>query len=258
MSVITITSDFGISDPYLAVIKGQLLTQLELVNIIDISHEVEKFNIPQAAYIIKNSFENFPPNTVHLALVGVYSPDIDFVIVKFKDQYFLGQNNGLFSLVFENLPILAYQLTLSIAPEYVSFPEKSILVQAASHLIRGGVPEVIGEPMQGLAQMISYSPVIQEDIIRTAILYIDSYGNIITNLTKESFYKHRKDRRIDIRFRALRVNITQLSQKYSDVDPGSLVALFNTAGYLEIAFNSGNAARLLGLELTDTISINFV
>ena len=257
MSIITITSDFGTSDPYLAVIKGQLLSQLNTVQIIDISNNIDKFNIPQAAYIIKNSFTSFPSNTVHLALIGAYHPRVDFIIVKYENQYFLGQNNGLFSLVFENLPIIAYQITLSVPPENASFQEKSILVQAASHLIRGGVPEVIGEQIQGLAQMISYAPIIQEDAIRTSILYIDSYGNIITNLTKAVFVKNNRERNIEIKFRSSRVSIHKISSHYSNVDEGSLVALFNNSGYLEIAFNSGNAAQLLGLAITDTISIKF-
>ena len=135
MSTITITSDLGNSDHYLAVMKGQLLTQLDAVNIIDISNSIEKFNIPQAAFILKNSYSNFPPATVHMVMVGISSPDIDYIIIKHKDQYFIGQDNGLFSLVFENEPILAYQLNLSAPPELSSFPEKSILVQAASHSV---------------------------------------------------------------------------------------------------------------------------
>lgn len=258
MSIITITSDFGTSDPYLAVIKGQLLSQLETVQIVDISNNIDKFNIPQAAYILKNSFSNFPSNTVHLALIGAYHPSIDFVIVKYENQYFLGQDNGIFSLVFENLPIIAYHITLGVPPENASFQEKSILIQAASHLIRGGVPEVIGEQIQGLTQMISYVPIIQEDAIRTSILYIDSYGNVITNLTKAVFLKNRREREIEIKFRSMRVSINTIHTRYSDVDEGSLIALFNTSGYLEIAFNSGNAAQLLGLSITDTISIKFL
>jgi len=258
MSTITITSDLGSSDHYLAVMKGQLLSQLGDVNIIDISNNIEKFNIPQAAFILKNSYANFPPATVHIVLVGISSPDIDYIIIKHKDQYFVGQDNGLFSLVFENEPILAYQLNLSAPPELASFPEKSILIQAASHLSRGGVPEVIGEQIQSLASMISYAPVIQNDTIRASVQHIDGYGNVITNLSKDLFSKYARERNVDIRFRIPHARVTKISNKYSDVDGGDIVALFNSAGLLEIAINSGKAAGLLGIRINDTISINFI
>jgi S-adenosylmethionine hydrolase len=258
MSIITITSDYGNSDPYLAVMKGQLFSQLENVNIVDISNEIDKFNIAQAAFVVRNSFQNFPKNTVHLVMVGTFSPSIDFIIVKHAEQFFIGLDNGLFSLVFENLPILAYHLTLSAPPELASFPEKSILVQAASHLSRGGVPEVIGEPIQGLTQMISYAPVIQNDTIRFTVQYIDSYGNVITNLSKDLFLKHLEDRNIEIRFRIPHARVTKLSKRYSDVEPGEIVAFFNTSGYLEISINSGKASSLLGIRINETISLNFL
>jgi S-adenosylmethionine hydrolase len=258
MSIITITSDFGSSDPYLAAMKGELLSQLEMVNIIDISNDVEKFNIPQAAYILKNCYKSFPSNTVHLVMVGIHSPEIDYVIIKHQDQYLVGQDNGLFSLVFENEPILAYQLNLSAPPELASFPEKAVLIQAASHLSRGGVPEVIAEPIQGLASMISYAPVVQNETIRASVQYIDTYGNVITNLSKDLFNKHVMGRNVDIRFRIPHARVTRMSKKYSDVDGGDIVALFNSSGFLEIAINSGKAAGLLGIRINDTISINFV
>jgi S-adenosylmethionine hydrolase len=238
--------------------KGQLLTQLDTVNIIDISNNIEKFNIPQAAFILKNSYSNFPSSTVHIVMVGINSPDIDYIIIKHKDQFFIGQDNGLFSLVFENEAILAYQLNLSAPPELSSFPEKSILVQAASHLSRGGVPEVIGEQIQSLASMISYAPVIQNDTIRASVQHVDSYGNVITNLNKEVFNKYSRDRNVDIRFRIPHARVTKISTKYSDVDGGDIVALFNASGFLEIAINSGKAAGLLGIRINDTISINFI
>lgn len=258
MGLITITSDFGLKDPYLAVMKGQLFSQLPTVNVVDITHEVEKHNIPQAAYLLKNSFQNFPPNTVHLVAVGLRSLDMDFLIVKHGDQFFIGADNGLFSLVFENQPILAYRIKLSAPPELSSFPEKSVLIQAASHLSRGGVPEVISEPIQALRSMISYAPVIQENAIRASVVHIDSYGNVITNLTRDLFTKHAMGRGVEISFRQTREKVTSISRNYSDVDEGETVALFNSTGHLEIAFLLGKASGLLGIRINDTISIEFI
>ena len=258
MSIITITSDFGISDPYLAVLKGQILSQFPESQIIDITNSVEKFNLAQAAFILKNAYSNFPPNTVHLVSVGASNSEADFVIIKHKQHFFVGLDNGLFSLVFENEPILAYQLTISSPPELASFPEKSILIQAATHLSRGGVPEVISEPIQSLRPMMSYAPVFQQDTIRASVVHIDSYGNVITNLTKDMFQKHAMGRGVDIRFRIPHARVTKISRSYAEVDPGDIVAVFNSTGHLEIAFHTGNASGLLGIRINETISINFV
>lgn len=257
MGLITITSDFGLKDPYLAILKGQLFTQIPTVNLVDISHEIEKHSIPQAAYVLKNSYKNFPPNTVHLISVGLRSEEMDFLIVKAQDQYFIGLDSGLFSLVFENEPILAYRVKLSAPPEHSSFPEKSVLIQAASHLARGGVPEVIAEPIQSLRSMISYAPVIQPDAIRASVVYIDSYGNVVTNLTKEVFNKHRMGRDIEISFRN-REKVNTISRSYSENEGGETIALFNSNGHLEIAFLLGKASGLLGIQINDTISIDFL
>lgn len=258
MGLITITSDFGTKDPYLAVFKGQIFSQLPDVNIVDITNEIEKHNIPQAAYILKSCFQDFPPNTVHLISVGIKSLDMDYVIVKHLNQYFIGLDSGLFSLVFENQPILAYRVKLEAPPELFSFPEKSILVQAASHLSRGGVPEIIAEPIQALRSMISYAPVIHEDAIRASVVYIDSYGNVITNLTKDVFNKHARGRGVEISFRQTREKVTNISESYSDVEGGETLALFNSNNHLEIAFNLGKASGMLGIKYNDTISIDFI
>lgn len=258
MSLITITSDLGSTDHYLGVMKGSLYSQLESLIIVDISNDIEKFNIAQAAFTIKHSFKSFPKNTVHLIMVGVYSHDSDFLIIKHKDQFFIGLDNGMFSLVFENEPIFAYRLNISAPPELNSFPEKEVMTKAASHLIRGGVPEVIGEPIQQLKQSLGYAPVTQEGLIRASVLFIDSYGNAITNVSSTFFNKIKRDRNIEIRFRRSREKVSEIHRQYSDVMEGEVVALFNSSGLLEIAINQGKASGLLGIGINDTITIHFL
>lgn len=258
MPLITITSDLGNKDHYLAVMKGRLLSQLESIQIIDVTHDISNYNIPEAAFILKNTYANFPINTIHLVMVGISDTETDFVIIKHKEQFFIGLDNGVFTLAFENEPIIAYKLNISPPPELFSFPDLSVLVQAASHLSRGGVPEVISEPIQNLRPVMNYAPVIQQDTIRATIQYIDSYGNVITNVTKELFTKIQMGRNVEIRFRVPGAMVTEISTQYSDVDGGDIIALFNSSGLLEIAINAGPAASLLGMKINETISINFV
>lgn len=257
MSIITITSDLGTSDHYLASLKGALFSQIEDLNIIDISNDVEKYNLLQAAYILKHSCLNFPKGTIHIVMIGIHSAETDYLIVKFKDQFFIGLDNGLFSIAFENEPIFAYRIKISAPPEMFSFPELAIIPPSSSHLLRGGVPEVIAEPVSSLKQMLSYAPVIQGDQIRASVIYIDSYGNLITNLDKATFNRLRRDRNFEIRFRNPHVRITKISTQYGDVDTGNPLALFNSANNLEVAIHMGKASGLIGVSINDSISISF-
>lgn len=259
MAIITFTSDLGTRDFYVSVIKGQILALLPEAQIIDVSHHIEKYNISQAAYVLGNIKDAFPKGTVHIVNVGVNDMEIDYVVVVHKDQYYIGLNNGLLSLVFANEPIIAYRLTITAPPELFSFPEKTILVQAAAHLARGGVPEVIGEPIQSLTSALNYAPVIQPNLIRAMAIYIDEFGNVITNVTKEVFTKHQMGRKFQIRFRKLpNLVLTQISQQYADVDDVEPLALFNSNGHLEIAMRKGKASGLLGIKVTDLIPIEFL
>ena len=257
MSIITITSDFGNKDHYLAVMKGLLFSQIENVNIVDISNEIGKFNIPQAAFVLKHAYKSFPQNTVHLVMVGVYSTETDFLIVKSRDQYFIGLDNGLFSLVFENEPIFAYRLTINAPPELLAFPESEIMTKATAHLLRGGIPEVIAEPIQQLRPMLGYTPIVTQDLIRATAIHIDSYGNVITNVSLSLLSQNRRDRGIEISFRISRERIKVIHRQYSDVHEGEVVAVINSAGLLEIAINQGDASSLLGINLYENISIRF-
>lgn len=257
MSIITITSDFGNKDHYLAVMKGLLFSQIENVNIVDISNEIGKFNIPHAAFVLKHAYKNFPHNTVHLVIVGVYSSETDYLIVKSRDQYFIGLDNGVFSLVFENEPIFAYRLTINSPPELLAFPESEIMTKATAHLLRGGIPEVIAEPIQKLQPMLGYTPIVTQDFIRATAIYIDSYGNVITNVSLSLLNQNRRERGVKISFRISREQINVIHRQYSDVSEGDVVAIINSAGLLEIAINQGNASSLLGINLYENISINF-
>ena len=257
MGLITITSDFGTTDHYLGILKGRIYSQLESAKIVDISNNIEKFNIAQPAFILKNSYNFFPNNSIHIVLVGTMHPNMDYVIVKKDSHYFIGLDNGLFSLVFDNQPIFAYRIKLSPPPELFSFPESEIATQAASHLLRGGIPEVIADPIQNLTQALGFAPVIQENLIRASVVHIDSYGNAITNLSKTVFDRIARGREFEIGFRVPKTKADRISQRYSDVEPGEIVILFNSSGFLEIAFNGGRASGLLGIELHDMLTIQF-
>lgn len=258
MSIITLTTDLGLKDYYVASIKGSIFSELSDATIIDISHEIPAFNISVAAFCIRNCYQDFPPGTIHL--IGV-SPEANehtrHVVVKHNDHYFIGADNGIFSLLFDTKPTVVFEITINGSEEKRTFPTKDVFVKVACHIGRGGTLELIGSPIDDLREKTNFAPVIEDDIIRGMAIYSDSYGNITTNITKHLFQLIGKNRPFSIVFRRSDYNISKIDLNYSDVPEGEKLALFSSNDHLEIGINKGNAAKLFGIKLSDTIRIEF-
>ncbi len=258
MSIITLTTDLGLKDYYVAGIKGHILSQLPNATIVDVSHEIPPFNISVAAFCLKNCYQHFPEGSIHI--LGV-SPEADeytrHLIIKHKGHYFIGADNGMFSLLFDDKPSEIFNLNIIPEEDRRTFPTKDVFVQAACHIGRGGTMELIGTRVEEIAERTNFQPVIEEDVIRGMAMYIDSYGNVTTNITKSLFQLVGKNRDFSIVFRRADYNIDELKFNYSEVPEGEKLALFSTNNHLEIAINKGNASKLFGIKLSDTIRIEF-
>jgi S-adenosylmethionine hydrolase len=256
MAIITLTTDLGLKDYYVSTIKGAILSQLPGVTIVDISHDIQPFDISQASFIIKNSYSSFPEGTIHI--IGVNTqPDNDtpYIGVYAHGHYFIGADNGIFSLLFDIHPEKIVQLTLKPEKNLLTFPVRDIFVKAACHLARGGTLEVIGTIKHSLTERMLFKPHTSAGAIRGMAMYIDSYENVICNINLQLFREIGRGRPFNIHMRTNSVDM--LSESYNDVADGEIVAMFNSAGYLEIAINKGKASSLLNLKLGDTISIEF-
>jgi hypothetical protein len=260
MAIITLTTDLGTKDSYLASVKGAIYTQLSDTKIVDISNHIEPFNIQQAAYILRNCFRNFPAGTIHLISVDdELTTNKDHVAVKANDHYFIGADNGFFSLLFKELkPEKIVKLNISLSNNCMTFASKNIFTQAACHLARGGTMELIGTAILNFeVKKMELKAVIQSDIIRGSVIYIDGYGNAITNINKNEFKRVQKDRSFMILFGREDEMITELSEKYNDVTIAEKLALFGENNQLQIAINKGMASKLLGLKTHEIIRIEF-
>jgi hypothetical protein len=276
MAIITLTTDFGYKDHFVGAVKGTILSSLPEVNIVDISHAISPFNIQECAYILKNAYRSFPEGTVHI--VGVdseLSPENEHIVVQVDGHYFVSANSGVISLI-----------TSEITPEKVveihlpntnsgSFPVLNVFVQAACHIARGGKLEVIGKPFDSLKELKEFEPRVSNDgnTISGNVIYIDNYGNVVTNIQKSVFEAYRNGR--DFELTARTTTIKKIENSYNGIinfnlernqrkGPGDALALFNSAGYIELAIyksdlNSvGGASSLLGLNYRDTVTINFL
>src|SRR3546814_688518 len=188
MAIITLTTDVGHRDFYQSAVKGAILSQLPGVNIVDISHQIAPFNVAQAAYVTRNACRFFPEGTVHLIGVDAhYQTRPRYLAVMQAGQYFVGPDNSLFSLLFDQLPEKIIEISLRPDPEYLHFPLLDILVKAASHLAAGNAPEELGQPIREINQRGSLQPVHEPGLIRGSVIHIDSFQNVITNVNRTLF-----------------------------------------------------------------------
>jgi len=258
VAIITLTTDLGLKDYYIGSLKGALLSQCPDVTIVDISHEIKPFDILQASIVVRSSFKDFPEGTIHI--VGV-NPDVteetNHLVVKNQGQYFIMPDNGMSSLIFENKSDEVVVLSITQQSDLITFPAKDIYVKAACHIARGGSLQVIGKPVKQIKERVMFRAVSEEKLIRGMALYIDHYGNVLTNIDKNLFNQYNKFASFSIQMRRSEYEIRAISKSYGEVPEGEKLALFSSSGLLEIAMNQGNASRLLGINQSDIIRIEF-
>jgi S-adenosyl-L-methionine hydrolase (adenosine-forming) len=256
MAIITLTTDFGIKDYYVGAVKGAIISQLPDVTIVDISHQVPQFNLQQAAYILKNAFPHFPKDTIHIIGVNEAATEQSpHVVVYAMGHYFIGADSGIFSLLLDKTPDKLVKLTISSDTGKTSFPTQDIFTKAACHIARGGSLEIIGTIKDKLKEMLYFRPTSNDNSIRGNVMYIDSYYNIVFNITQQLFNEVAKGRVFTIYLK--NYTISEIKQTYNQVPEGEVLAMFNSEGFLEIAQHKGMFARQENIQLNEMITIQF-
>ncbi|MTE25929.1 SAM hydrolase/SAM-dependent halogenase family protein [Winogradskyella ouciana] len=276
MAIITLTTDFGEKDHFAGAIKGAIYSELLDVRIVDISHSVSPFNISEAAYIILNAYSSFPKGTIHI--IGIDSelnPENKHIAVKLDDHYFICANNGIMSMICAEIaPEKIVEINIHDKIE-TSFPVLDVFVKVACHIARGGTLEVIGKVINTIKPIKNLIPFVNDEKnqIIGSVIYIDNYGNVITNITQKFFEDVQKTR--DFEISARNHKFKKIYSKYSDIvnfeieeskrnDEGKGLVVFNSSGYLEIAVYKsncstvGSASTLMGLSTMDTVTVNFL
>lgn len=255
MRAVTIISDFGIKDHYVALLKAAMLSHHSELQLIDISHQVDTYDIRQASYYLKATYKKFPPGTIHVVAVNnYYKRDFEIICFEYKNQFYIGPNNGVFSLTFDSVDESEiYRIVLD--------GERQDLFELISHgvslICKGMSITEVGPPLNHYEKKLDVQPVITSDEIRATIIHIDKFENVILNVHREFFEHIRKGRNIEIYFKFSNP-ATKISQTYSEVPVGDVVCLFNSANYLEIAINMGKASTQLDLLKDETVQIKFV
>jgi S-adenosylmethionine hydrolase len=248
MSIITLTSDIGLQDYLVGAMKGQLSQDCPDIQIMDITHQISPFNLPQATYICKGAFAHFKPGTFHMVLINLFDRKADYVLLaEHNSQYIACADNGLITMIAEGLPAAVVKLPLDPDQPKDTFTIVRRFAQAFNELQQGKKLSQLGEPALEYVIKNNLQPMTGHDYIDGQIIHIDNFENVVVNITRKQFEEHRQGRNFSIFFRRDEV-ITQLSESYADVPEGHKLAMFNAAGYLEIAINKGNAAGLFGLQ----------
>ena len=248
MPLLTLTSDIGHQDYLVAAVKAQLFQIDAAFTIIDISHNIAPFNYPQTAYICRSAFKNFPDFTYHIILVNLFEKKPEHLLLAFHNkQYFLCADNGLLNMIVEEKPEIVIGIPLEKTANKNTTYCATVMGNAVNKLVQGEPIENIGIPDFSYIEKNHLRPMLNYNWIESQIIFIDNFENVIVNITREQFEEQRKGRSFRIVFKRDEV-IDRISESYADVQAGEKLALFNSAGYLEIAINKGNAAGLFGLK----------
>ncbi|WP_298421725.1 SAM-dependent chlorinase/fluorinase [uncultured Kordia sp.] len=276
MAIITLTTDFGEKDHFVGAVKGAIYSELDNIRIVDISHSISPFNITEAAYVIQNAFNSFPKGSIHI--IGIDSelnPENKHIALKLNGHFFVCANNGIMSLIASEI-VSEKIVEINIHDRIeTNFPVLDVFVKVACHIARGGTLEVIGKTIQDIKHLTGIKPVVNTDESQIIgnVIYIDNYGNVVTNISRKLFKDVGKGRNFEISARNYKFK--RIHERYSDSinftvekhkreEDGKKLALFNSANFLELAIYKsnpqtvGSASTLFGLRFRDTITINFL
>ena len=275
MPIVTLTTDFGHKDFSVSVIKGALIQQISNVTIIDISHEISPYNPSETAYILKNAFRSFPNGSIHIiGLESEWTPENSHLVMEFEEHYFISSDNGVLSLIKEDLNASKI-VEINIHKKVIStFPVLDIFINVAAHIARKGKLEVIGKSIRDIKELTNIKPVINKykNQILGSVIYIDNYGNLVTSIKESLFYEVGRSRSFTIFARSIKFK--NIYKSYSQAidfnlpkgkreEDGKKIALFNTAGHLELAvyksnpLTVGGAGSLFGLGYRDPVTVQF-
>ena len=275
MPIVTLMTDFGNKDYAVAAVKGAIISTVDTPHIVDISHEIAPYNPTQAAYVLKNAYKTFPKGSIHI--IGVASektPENQHLAMLFDGHYFIGSDNGIFAMIKGDLKS-EKMVSINIHNKMPStYPVLEVFVWVAAHISRKGTLEVIGKSVDKIKEIKELRPVINPngDQILGAVIYVDNYGNVITNITRKIFNEVGKSRPFTIFAR--NVKFRNIYETYSDAidfsipkekrdEDGKKIALFNDADHLELAIYKsntqtvGSAQSLFGLEYRDSVTVKF-
>jgi len=257
-SIISLLTDFGLKDPYLASMKGVILKINPQCTLIDITHQVNPHDVEEGAFILANAYSTFPKGTIHLAVVdpGVGGPRKPILLVT-ENYFFVGPDNGLFTFALQQEKVkqgMALTRPKFFLPRVsTTFHGRDIFAPVAAHLSLGIRPKAFGKNIDSWVELPFQKPRTKEGKLLGEIIHVDTFGNLVSNIDQRRLFQFSKDRSFVIRVG--RRIIRGLKKRYSEGKKNEPIALFGSGGFLEISIREGNAQKLLKVRRRDPIKI---
>ena len=246
MALITLTTDLGTRDFFVAALKGAIITYNGFLPMVDVTHEIKAYDIKEAAYTVRNAYRYFPAGTIHIVHVNSSEAKGRLLITLIDGHYFITFDNGFISLAFEKTPHQTYQINEELH-DNGSLLHEGAIARVIELLVKEYMPRDFGQLTTEAVNLRLLQPICSQGSIRGTIVHIDHYGNAITNISLKMFNDFIGDRRFTV---LANVGQTRLISKgYSDGEEGDMVCLFNAAGNLEVGMYKGKAALLMGLKV---------
>lgn len=253
MPIITLLSDWGLTDHYVASVKGAILSRIPDAVIVDISHNIRLFDIKHASFVMRNAWRSFPEGTIHI--IGVDSIESDkhpHVIVKSEGHYFIGADTGLLSIILSGKPDKIISIDVNQDSGYFTFPARDRFVKVAAMLLKGTKMEDLGEERPALNPKALLEPDYDGKIIYGKVMHIDHYENVFVNITDQFVRDSIGKKPFHI---VCKKETIPLVKAYGDVREGNPCALFASNGFLQISINRGKAASLLGIAMDNEVLV---
>lgn len=259
--IVTLTSDFGLQDVYVAEVKAVILSVCPEAIITDVTHEVEKFNLRMGAFMLASVVPYFPKGTVHVAVVD---PGVGAgrraILIQTRQGFFVGPDNGLLILAALKQTILAvHELTnpkLMRSPVSNTFHGRDVFAPAAAHLANGIQPSDFGQEINDVVKPAFAKVAVGKGMVVAEVLHVDSFGNVITNVSKQGLTHLNAYEWVTVELPKSKLKM-RFAKTYAETQPDEALALIGSHGYVELAVNQGNAAETFHTRAGDKIKLTF-
>jgi S-adenosylmethionine hydrolase len=252
MSLVTLTSDLGTRDFYLAALKGTIICNCGQVPLVDVSHAVKQYDIKEAAFLVRNAYKYFPTGTIHVIHVNANDGKGKLMVAVADSHYFITFDNGILSLLFDTSPAEIYQVNDELL-ENSSLLYEEAIAKVIDLLLKEYRPSDFGHLTTNTTNYRLLQAITSNGSIKGTVIYIDHFGNAVVNVTRKIFNEFIGERRFTVMANV--ANTKTISKTYSETEEGEMVCLFNSEGYLEIAVNKGKAESLMGLKVGSSVLV---
>jgi S-adenosylmethionine hydrolase len=253
MALVTLTSDLGNRDFFVAALKGAIISHCTTFpQIIDVTHQVRAHDIKEAAYTISNAYAYFPKGTIHVVHISSSLSHGRMLLAEADGHYFITYDTGLLSLMFGTKPHKVFLINEELGENSTLLGEKTI-AHVISLLQQEYLPKDFAQPFSDAVTYRLLQPVTNAGTIRGSVVYIDHFGNAVSNISRDMFERFMTNKRYSIFANV--GNTNQISVRYDEVEEGEMVCIFNTAGFLEVGICKGKAENLLGLRIDSPVLV---